>query len=198
MPDGTEKKQSRAFIIGDKDRGLTIVITDPVMVAHYSIEDLKNASINQMAGKEPIVAMAAVAQELMPFLRGVDLDTLRQRESQMRSGARGDFGLADEESLFAELNYAATIGRIIRNHGTVCDVDFCLALDIDSGSIIARGRSTGPAIEIKDYLKQHAGKTGAQRTVPADPQTFIISNLPTDNLSELDPWTDPVGPPKDP
>lgn len=186
MPEG---KQSRAFIIGDKDHGLTIVITDPVMVAHYSMDDLRNAKINHMSGKEPIEAMAAVVQDLLPFLRGVDVDTLRQRETEMRSGDQ-DFDLAQEEAMLAELNNAAAIGRVIRNNGTVCDVDFCVALDIEPGSIVARGRSAGPAVEIRDYLNKFKDSPN----VPGDPQTFIIGSLQSDNLESLDPWVDPIGP----
>ncbi|MER9300747.1 hypothetical protein NKI38_30400 [Mesorhizobium sp. M0621] len=181
-------KPSRAFIIGDKDHGLTIVITDPVMVVHYSMDDLNNVAINQMAGKEPIAAMGAVVQELLPFLRGVDLDLLKQREVEMKSPPHGQFELPYETKLLEELNNAAAIGRIIRNNGTVCDVDFCVALDVDPGDIVAKGRNTGPAIDIQGYLATHQGSA----TVPAGPQTFVISNLPVDNLDPLDPWVDKV------
>jgi len=198
MSEASTGKKSRAFIIGDKDHGLTIVITDPVMVAHYSLDDLDNPKINQMAGKEPIVAMAGVVKDLLPFLRGVPLDALEERVIQLRGGAHGAFSLTEEEGMLAELNQAATIGRIIRNNNTVCDVDFCLALTIDPAEIIVRGRSKGPAVEITDYLKKHASTAeGTSRTVPGDPQKFVISNLLTDDLDPLDAWTDPRASPKD-
>ncbi|TCU33133.1 hypothetical protein [Rhizobium azibense] len=180
----TEKK-SRAFIIGDKDHGLTIVITDPVMVVHYSMEDLANPAINQMAGKEPIVAMSAVVQELLPFLRGVNLDLLEQRERELQQqGTHRKFDLDYERKLFEELHNAAAVGRVIRNNGTVCDVDFCVALDIEPGEIVSKPRSAGPAVDIRDYLKAHEGVN----TVPAKIEPFVISNLRSDNLSTLDPW----------
>jgi hypothetical protein len=186
------EKRSRAFIIGDREHGLTIVITDPVMVVHYSKENLADPSINQMVGKDPAVVMAGVVQELLPFMRGVDLDTLKQRQTEIRGSNHGAFSLAEEEGMFAELNNAESIARIIRNNGTVCDVDFCVALDINPADIVARGRSTGPAVEIQDYLSKYATASEAGvRTVPGEPQTFVISNLLTDNLRPLEPWVDP-------
>lgn len=189
MTETTSSKPSRAFIIGDKDHGLTIVITDPVMVVHYSKDDLANPAINQMVGVDTSTVMAGVVQELVPFMRGVDLDTLKQRQNEVRGGQHGNFSLAEEERMFAELHNAESIARIIRNNGTVCDVDFCVALDIDPAGIVARGRSTGPAVEIRDYLKAY-GEDGS-RTVPGESQTFVISNLLTDNLRPLEPWVDP-------
>lgn len=188
-----QSKQSRAFIIGDRDHGLTIVITDPVMIAHYSKEDLADPAINQMFAKDTTVAMAGVVQELLPFLRGVDLDTLEARRSQIRTDPHGEHSLDEEEGVFAELNNAEAIARIIRNHGTVCDVDFCVALDIDPAHIVAKARSAGPAVEIRDYLREHAAapSDGTGRKVPGDSQTFVISNLFTDNLDPLPPWVDP-------
>jgi len=177
------KKKSRAFIIGDKDHGLTIVITDPVLVVHYSLEDLANPEINQMAGKEPMVAMSAVVQELLPFLRGVNLDLLEQREREMREqGEDRKFDFDYERKLLEELHSAAAVGRVIRNNGTVCDVDFCVALDIDPGDIVTKPRSVGPAVDIRDYLEAHQGVSKASA------KPFVISNLRSDNLGTLDPW----------
>lgn len=189
---GSNGNRSRAFIIGDREHGLTIVITDPVMVVHYSKEDLADPSINQMVGKDPVVVMASVVQELLPFMRGVDLDTLKQRQTEMRGSNDGTFSLAEAEGIFAELNNAEAIARIIRNNGTVCDVDFCVALDINPADIVARGRQSGPAVEIRDYLSKYAAAAAEDvRTVPGEPQTFVISNLLTDNLRPLEPWVDP-------
>lgn len=171
-------KPSRAFIIGDRDLGLTIVITDPVMVVHYSAEDLQSAQHNDMSGQEPIVSMAAVVKDLVPHMRGVEVVQLRQRLNEIQTDNHGDFSLAQEEAAFAEADYARTMGRIIRSGGNVCDVDFCIALDIDPAEIVARGRNTEPASKIADYLKANATK----------PEKFHIGNLGPGELDPLDPW----------
>jgi hypothetical protein len=181
-------QKSRAFIIGDKEHGLTIVITDPVMVLHYSDDDLKNSAINQMAGKDRMTAYGAVVQELLPFLRGVHVDLLKQREAEINEpGTHGRFDAEYERKVFEELHNAAAIGRVIKNNGTVCDVDFCVALDIEPEAIAARARATGPAIDIRDYIAANLNAP----TPPAriDPP-FVISNLNSDNLDELDAWTE--------
>jgi hypothetical protein len=172
------KKPSRAFIIGDREHGLTVVVTDPVMVVHYSNDDLKNAAINDMSGQEPIVSMAAVVKDVLPHLRGVDMAQLKQRLSAIETTAHGTFSLDEERAVFAELDHARTIGRIIRSGGSVCDVDFCVALDIDPAEIVAKGRVTEPASQIADYLAAHATK----------PEVFPISNLAPGELDPLDPW----------
>ncbi|ESZ66599.1 hypothetical protein NL532_11685 [Mesorhizobium sp. C120A] len=171
-------KPSRAFIIGDRDLGLTIVITDPVMVVYYSAEDLKKAEHNDMSGQEPLVSMAAIVKDLVPHLRGVEVVQLKQRLNQIDQGKHGDFSLAQEEAAFAEADYARTIGRIIRNGGNVCDVDFCVALDVDPAEIVAKGRNTEPASEIADYLAANATK----------PLQFHIGNLAPSELDPLQPW----------
>ena len=187
------KKPARAFIIGDRDNGLTIVITDPVMVVHYSKDDLRNAAINQMSNEEPIVSMAAVVQDILPMLRGVDVTTMRARENDLRQGAHGDFTLRQEEALFAELDYARTIGRIIRNNGSVCDVDFCVALDIDPCEIVAKGRNAGPGNQITDYLVKYSDcKDQSAKSVSTKPQVFNIGILTPDELTPLPPWQDPT------
>lgn len=187
------KKPPRAFIIGDRDNGLTIVITDPVMVVHYSNDDLRNAAINQMSNEEPIVSMAAVVQDILPMLRGVDVTTMRARENDLRQGTHGDFTLQQEEALFAELDYARTIGRIIRNNGSVCDVDFCVALDIDPCEIVAKGRNAGPGNQITDYLTKYSDcKDQSAKSVSTKPQVFNIGILAKDELTPLPPWQDPT------
>ncbi|TIW05842.1 MAG: hypothetical protein E5V74_01240 [Mesorhizobium sp.] len=181
-------KSSRAFIIGDKEQGLTIVITDPVMVLHYSDDDLKNPAINQMSGKDRMTTYGAVVQELLPFLRGVHLDFLKQRETEIKDvkdNPHGTFDLDYERKVFEELDNAAAIGRVIRNNGTVCDVDFCVALTIDPGEIVAKARSAGPAVDIRDYIRDHMDAKAPPTRI--DPP-YVISNLTSDNLDELPPW----------
>ena len=111
-----QAKKSRAFIIGDKDNGLTIVVTDPVMVVHYSVDDLKNAAVNQMNAQDPIVSMAAVVQDVLPLLRGVDVVQMRTAASDMANSAHGSYSLSQEANLLGEIDYARTIGQIIRRN----------------------------------------------------------------------------------
>lgn len=177
-----EERISRAFIIGDKEHGLTIVITDPVMVLHYSKEDLKNAEYSAMHGEDLNVSLAGVAQELVQYLR-TDINDMDSVERDYRTG-NVPFGLAQIESLLAERNNAATIGRVIRANGSVHDVDFCLAMVIDPSDIAIRARSVGPANQIQAYVKDHKNKA----TVPAASQRFAIGKLNTDNLVPLQPW----------
>jgi len=177
-----EERKSRAFIIGDKEHGLTIVVTDPVMVVHYSKEDLGASKYNDMFGKELKEALPGVAQELVQYFR-TDINAMDAVEREYRTGAV-DYSLEQMESLLAERNNAATIGRIVRNDGSIHDVDFCLAMVIDPSEIAIRKRSVGPANKIQEYIKQYKDSP----TVPSSSQRFIISNLNTDNLERLEPW----------
>jgi len=54
---------SRAFIIGDFEKGITIVITNPVMVAHYSIDALKNDPGNALKGADTNDLIAGLVRE---------------------------------------------------------------------------------------------------------------------------------------
>lgn len=175
-------RESRAFIIGDKEHGLTIVITDPVMVLHYSKEDLADAQYNDMWNQKPNDVLAGVVQELLQYFR-TDVDLLDKFETDYRSGSQ-TYTLDQIERLFAERNNAATIGRIIRANGSVHDVDFCLAMTIVPSEIAARARSVGPGNKIGPYVNNH--KNGAP--VPAQSQRFVIGTLPVNNLDELEPW----------
>ena len=187
-------QKSRAFIIGDKDDGLTIVITNPVMVAHFSIDELTNGTQNTMTGNDPEVLMAGIVQELVPLFRGVHVDRLRERETQMRDSPHGRFTLEQEEGILGELDYAKTIAQQIVNKGSVVDVDFCLAMDIDPATIVAKGRNTSPASEIRNYLATHGDLAGpAAQPISATPAVFPIAGLNLDDL-ELgapSPWQDP-------
>jgi hypothetical protein len=177
-------KPSRAFIIGDRDNGLTIVVTDPVMVVHYSRADLQDPRISRMSAADPLVSMAAVVQDVLPLLRGVEVVEMRDTANDMANAAHGDYTLDEEKALFGEVDYARTIGQIIRNAGSVYDVDFCVALDVDPCEIVARGRNTSPAMDIADYLK----------TATTTPEKFKISMLEKDNLQPLARWENPRKP----
>lgn len=181
-------KPVRAFIIGDRDAGLTIVITDPVMVVHYSADDLTKPMYNDMSGDDPAVVLAAVVQDLLPHLRAVDVVKLIDTNEKIEQSAHGSFSLDAERKVTAELDYANTIGRIIRRGGTVCDVDFCVALNIDPSQIVLKGRATEPASKIADYLDTYGDAKNPNETVPSKPQVFKISQLTKGNLGELDPW----------
>ncbi len=179
---------SKAFIIGDREDGLFIVITSPVMVVHLTAQDLVDRNLNQMWEQPQMVTMAAVVQELLPLLRGADLVALRAREEQLRENDHGSFNLREEEGMLGELNYARTLAQVIRNNRTVCDVDFCIAVDIDPCEVAAMGRNTGPAAQICDYLERQCREP---EPVDPRPQRFNITNLRHDNLDPLPPWQDP-------
>ncbi len=178
----SKDRKSRAFIIGDKEHGLTIVITDPVMVLHYSKGDLLDPQFNDMAGKDLNVSLAGIAQELVQYFR-TDINLLDSVESKYRDGTV-PATFEKIEALLSERDNAATIGRIIRANGSVHDVDFCLAMTIEPTDLEIRARSVGPATEIRSYLLQFKDS----KTVPAASQRFKINNLKTDNLEPLDPW----------
>jgi len=179
---------SKAFIIGDQKDGLFIVITSPVMVVHLTADDLVDSNWNQMWEQPQMVTMAAVVQELLPLLRGADLVKLRDREEQMRERDHGTFSLPEEEGMLGELNYARTLAQVIRNNRTICDVDFCVAVDIAPCDVAQMGRITSPAAQICDYLQRQC-----ENPTPVDPkpQRFKITNLRHDNLDPLPPWQDP-------
>lgn len=179
-----------AYIIGDKKTGLTIIVTDPIMVVRYSIDDLKDETFNKMLPAEPIESMAAIVQELMPLLRGVDVDKLVARAEAMRARP-ADYPLNEIEQVLDELSYARTYGQLIANNGTVCDVDFCVAVEVDPCGIAARARSVSPSLNVIDYLKDQCDPQGGGTLSSSHPKKFPLDNLEKDNLRPPDPWQDP-------
>lgn len=189
---------ARAFIIGDLAKGLTIVVTDPVMVAHYSIEELRNGDDNLLKGTDTTNLMAALVRELVPILRGVNLDDLDRTAADFDKG--NSIGTpVQTRAAFTELDFAATLGRIVQAKGSVNTVDFCIGLDIkpgdfglgldlDPGEIAIRWRSVSPSKDIIEYLVTNSA---AGTTVPARPQVFPIDGLNVDGLDMPPKWVDP-------
>jgi hypothetical protein len=167
--------ESRAFIIGDEELGLTIVLTDPVMVVHYSPGDLKDSGINELLRDDPGMTskktQVAVARELTLLFRGVNLDTAYDPDQK----------IYDEQELEGELDYGRAIGRILFNGGSIHDVDFCIAMKVDTTSIglQARVRSVDPARTILEYIGE---ADPAKR-----PTEFVIGKVPVDRLDPMPP-----------
>ena len=183
--------KSRAFIVGNGEDGLTLIITEPVMVLHYSIEDLKKGRTNNMRGANTQLLMAALVQELIPTLRGVSVEDLYEESDRIEKSSHGAYSLAEEKAVHAELNYAQTIASFINGKGaTVIGVDFCIGLDIDPCGIQTRARSVSPGQSIYDYIHTYGycDSPKEEKFVSTHAQNFPISGLKTDNLGPLKPW----------
>jgi hypothetical protein len=178
---------TRAFIIGDLDKGLTIVVTDPVMVVHYTLDELKKGKDNLLKGPNTTNLMAALVRELIPILRGVELDELDRAASRIADGT-STLNAAQQRAVFTELDYAATIARTIKAKGTVNTVDFCLGFDIDPGDIAVRVRSVSPSRDIISYLGAYSG---SRKRISSKPQVFPIDGVNVRGLKVPDPWEAP-------
>lgn len=183
-------KSSRAYIIGDMDKGLTIVVTDPVMVAHYSAEDLKKEELkdgkaNLLAGEDTSTTMAAIVRELVPILRGVNLDDVNRAAADLDAGKTDGMTQAEQRAVFTELDFAATMAQIIKAKGSVSTVDFCIGLDIDPSDIAIRWRNVSPGKDVIQYMQDSAKDGGEQ------PQVFAIDGLKTDGLDIPPKWAKP-------
>jgi hypothetical protein len=192
--------KSRAFIVGNGEDGLTLIITEPVMVVHYSIEDLKNGRTNNMRGTDPKLLMAALVQELIPTLRGVAVEDLYTTADRIETSTHGTYSLADEKAVHAELNYAQTIASFVNGKGaTVIGVDFCIGLDIVPCGIQTRARSVSPGQSIYGYIDKYGYcEDPKEKFVSTHAQNFPISGLKTDNLGPLEPWRGPGSKPPAP
>lgn len=192
-----------AYIIGDKNRGITIVVTNPVMVVHYSPEDLEDPQVSDIAGaiikisanqKDPGYVFGAIVQHLVPHLRGVEVPELfAAYNDYMTKGGTWSAGeMRELKAVFDEMAYARILGQMVRQSRTICDVDFCIALDIDPCEVAARGRWASPSEDIGQYLQNYADcDTTPPPTIPRTPQKFPIGELPTDNLDPRAPWKKP-------
>lgn len=179
-----QDKTSRAFIIGDIERGLTIVITDPVMVVHYSKEELEAGKDNLLAGKDTSTVMAAIVRELIPVLRGVNLDEVSAAAAHIEAGNLDGLSVDEQRAVFTELDFAATMAQIVKAKGSVSTVDFCIGLDIDPADIAIMWRSVNPGKKIVEYLQDQANSAN-------HPQVFPIDALKLDGLDIPSKWTDP-------
>jgi len=176
---------SRAFIIGDFEKGLTIVITDPVMIAHYTIEELRSGEANLMKGPNTSNLMAALVRELVPILRGVELEELRAQAAGFDAGNTAAAKPAEWRAAFSELDFAETIARIIKAKGSVSTVDFCIGLDVDPSDIAMRWRSASPSKDIIQYLKDNGA---AGQTISNRPLVPGIDGIDVDGLDMPPKW----------
>jgi hypothetical protein len=177
---------AQAYIIGDKNSGLTIVVTDPMVVIHYTNDDLKDKNINELYSSEPLTSMAAIVRELVPLFRGVDVDDLVGKYGQIldeKVNPHGKFSLGEEKAVFDEVANANTIARMINGGNSVNTVDFCLSFEIQAETIAQRSRSLDPAESILEYLEYAPARL--------DPSKFKISALETGQIGPLDPWGKP-------
>lgn len=149
--------KSKAYIIGDDEHGLTIVVTNPVLVVHYPPEFLEKDPRNRMRALGSKKTMAAIVQDLMPALGHPVAE---------------DGGVAPE-----------ALAERIASDKPLHDVDFCIAFDIDPQQINTRGRLTSPKQQILSYLEMHMGKApDTTDNEGASAQQFDIDGLRSDNL----------------
>jgi hypothetical protein len=143
-------KKTRVFAIGDDERGLTIVITQPPTVLHYSIEELQPTPKGGLATKNPSQlsprqAMATFIKEFILLRRGNDVDTFYDNPERY-----------DPTEHEIENDNAAAIARNIANGGNHYEVDFCLAFDVPDDLAERRMRSTDPTMKVTQELQKKA------------------------------------------
>jgi hypothetical protein len=184
--------KSRAFVIGDHENGLTVVITDPVMVAHYSIKELIEGEQNLMKGVEPRTQMAAIIREIIPVLRGVHADKLHLQKDEIEQLEHGTFTLEQERAVQTELDFANTIAQFVNTgSSTILGVDFCIAVDIKPCGIATKARVVSPSQQIANYLDKYGYCSDeSEKFVSTHPQVFPVSGLKVDNLEIPAPWVD--------
>jgi hypothetical protein len=132
---------TRVFVIGDEKHGLTIVITDPVAVFHYSPEELQPGTPWNPNNIDPSALRAYVLKELIPVLRGIDMGDV---------GA--DNGHYSTSALEAEFNYANAAAAQVRDGGHLHNVDFCMAFEIKTKGADYYRRSVDPAMSVASVL----------------------------------------------
>ncbi|GAA6179566.1 hypothetical protein NBRC116594_10040 [Shimia sp. NS0008-38b] len=178
---------AKIFVIGDTEKGLTIVITDPVMVVHYSEADLRAEGLGNKG-------RAAIVRHLLPQLRGVDISDLVDYNSDIERNGHGSVEREVEANFFREIHFADTVAQHIASGSGVYDVDFCVAIHQDDVcDLVARGRSVGTLGEqIGTYLDKNSGCTTPKpATVSSSPQKYAIGDISEENLDKSDHWTKP-------
>lgn len=178
---------AKIFIIGDTDKGLTIVVTDPVMVVHYTEADLEKEGLGDKG-------RAAVVRHLLPQLRGVDIGDLGDYNTAIQRDGHGSVPRDLEARFFREFHFADTVAQHIASGSGVYDVDFCVAIHKDDlCDLVARGRSVGTLGEqIGAYLDENSGCTKEKPpTVSSTPLKYAIGDIDEDNLDKPDHWTKP-------
>lgn len=177
-------KPAKIFIIGDKEDGLTIVVTDPVLIVHYTKQDL----IDQGLGNR---GRAAIVRHLLPQLRGVDVPKMLDYNEEVIRDGHGAFTRDEEAAYHREVHFADTVAQHIADGCGVFDVDFCVAVDVeDTCDLVLRGRvadTVGSAIG--NYLDENSGcKSDKPKTVPNKPHKFDVGDIDEDGLTKPAPW----------
>lgn len=178
---------AKIFIIGDKENGLTIVVTDPVMIVHYSEADLKDQGLSEKG-------RAAIVRHLLPQLRGVDIGDLVDYNNYVVTNGHGSVEREAEAAFFRELHFADTVAQHIASGSGVYDVDFCVAIHKeDVCDLVARGRSVGTlGAEIGAYLDENSGcEKPKPPTVSSSPLKYTIGDISEEDLDKPDHWTKP-------
>jgi hypothetical protein len=186
----TDKDETSAYIIGDLERGLTIVVVDPVMVVHYSMEDLETGLNNAIKKQTPTTQMAMLVRELLPILRGVPLDKLDAISTDIDNNG-STLTQAQIKTALTEIDLAATIARIINVQGSVNTVDFCIGLDIKPSELNAKVRAKSPGKDIGQYIEENFGSGNPISSRPKTLNDFHIDTLSSAGLDLPDPWKGP-------
>jgi hypothetical protein len=169
---------SRAFIIGDQQNGLTIVVTDPVMVAHFSSEQLRGET-DLLKGIDSKTQMAAIIREIIPTFRGQNVLELHNQKKKLGTDTHGTHPLAQEQAVQTELNFAETLAQSVENgDATVLGVNFCIGLTIEPCKIVSRPRIDSPiAVQVRQYLQQYGYcENKDEKLVSTHPQVFTASD----------------------
>jgi hypothetical protein len=166
----------KAYVIGDKDNGLTIVLTDPVLVVRYEAKDFDDGSA------PPEHNRARIVQDLITRFRNVNNDELYDKiESLWADHKDGQVATPPEleRSMLEEASYANMIARTIAKGDTVTDVGFCLSFDMDNIEFARGGRNFEPAGSLTNFVKQRPSDPAKPIPINAFPQ-FDVGGLPAD------------------
>ena len=177
---------AKVFMIGDKEGGLTIVITDPVMIVYYTAKDLADQNLTEKG-------RAAIVRHLLPQLRGVDVPRMVAYNERIIRDGHTSVTRDVEASYHRETHFADTVGQHIAEGSGVFDVDFCVAVDVeDTCDLVIRGRIADTIGSwIGEYLDANSGcKTAKPATVPSSPQKPDVGEIYEGNLDKPDPWTE--------
>ncbi len=177
---------ARAFLIGDANGGLTIVVTDPVMIYHYSAEDLKDDTYNDRHDEDPDFVRGAVVRSLLPHLRGVDVPRMEAEIVRIESG-NSPLSRNEQRAIWREVDLADTAGQIATKEKGVFGVDFCISIPFTTTQVVDRPRVGQPATSIGDYLDTY-GRSGVTQ-VPAQAGKERITRLDLSGLRIPPPWS---------
>ena len=180
-------QKTKIYLIGDKDGGMTIVITDPILVVQYSKEDLDNA-----AAKVGGDVRAGIVRHLLPQLRGVDVPILEKFLIDHQDTPHGTYTFETEAAFLRELHFADTVAQHVAEGSGVFDVDFCVALEADVSELVIRGRKADPGESIGQYLDENSEATAGKldESDPRKPKRYDIGGFRFDHIGKKPvPWT---------